>query len=180
MEQVKSDCVTKEIENTSFDCGIDSINEYVKNSYLPFLLQEAYTYELTSRGVVLGYYQIMFKEIKLLSLSEDFSEYESDIANDKTTAVHIRFIAVAKEWQRRKIGTAIMHTIIKKIETLSFSWPIRVITLDAVVYLVEWYRKLGFHEMKENPHEQDGVTVAMYYNCMHNQKKLKEYESEML
>ena len=57
--------VTREVENTSFTCGVPSIDEYVKNSYYPTIVQQAYGYSISGRGIVLGYYMIMFREIEL-------------------------------------------------------------------------------------------------------------------
>ena len=39
--------VTKDIEtidSSSFDCGVDSINGYIRESYYPTIFQEAYAY----------------------------------------------------------------------------------------------------------------------------------------
>lgn len=55
------------------------------------------------------------------------------------------------------------------------AWPVRLITIDAREELEEWYVKEGFIRMKRNTIGQDGVTVAMYYDCKKFSKELKEY-----
>lgn len=42
--------VTREVEDTSFTCDIPSIDEYVKNSYYPTIVQHAYGYSISGRG----------------------------------------------------------------------------------------------------------------------------------
>ena len=42
METLEFERVTQEVETCCFDCGVDSINEYVRESYYPMILQHAY------------------------------------------------------------------------------------------------------------------------------------------
>lgn len=59
------------------------------------------------------------------------------------------------------------------------NWAIRLITIDARTDLVGWYEKEGFKKMKENTPGQDGVTIAMYYDCMKFSEELIEYMQEI-
>ena len=43
------------------------------------------------KDIILGYYQIMFREIKLEDFPEEISDYSKEINNSKLSAVHIRF-----------------------------------------------------------------------------------------
>ena len=47
--------VTREVEDISFTCGVPSIDEYVRNSYYPTIVQQAYGYSISGRGIVLEY-----------------------------------------------------------------------------------------------------------------------------
>lgn len=167
--------VDSKVEDIIFDCGIESINNYIRESYYPHIVQNAYTYNIMYKDIILGYYQIMFREIKLEDFPEEISDYSTEINNGKLSAVHIRFIAIDEKYQKNGIGTAVLHTIIEKVRQLSIFWPIRVITIDAKLDLIGWYSKIGFNKMINNTVGQDGTTEAMYFDCMNHMNQLKEY-----
>lgn len=102
------------MENTSFTCGVPSIDEYVKNSYYPTIVQQAYGYSISGRGIVLGYYMIMFREIELDDFPPEIADYDPEIKDRKVSAVHIRYIAIDEKYQHNRIGTATIQAIIKK------------------------------------------------------------------
>ena len=83
--------VDNKVEDAIFDCGIESINNYIIESYYPRIVQNAYTYSIMYKDIILGYYQIMFREIKLEDFPEEISDYSKEINNSKLSAVHIRF-----------------------------------------------------------------------------------------
>lgn len=172
--------VTQQVESLSFDCGVNSINNYVKNSYYPLITQQAYAYSITCEKVLLGFYQIMFREIRLDDLPDDVSEYDSGIKDGFVSAAHIRYIAIDKRFHRHKIGTGTLRSIIKEVDLFSESWPIRVITIDARSDLVNWYKEEGFIELKRNTDGQDGTTVAMYFDCMKFSDELEAYIDSMV
>lgn len=172
--------VTKAVEHTSFECGVDSIDDYIRDSYFPMIIQHAYAYSVMSNGKVLGYYQVLFREIELTDFPDDISEFDASIKDGKISSVHIRFIAVDTEYQKNKIGTSTLKVIIKDVEELAERWPIRVITIDARVELHDWYKKMGFVDMENNKQGQDGVTVAMYFDCMKFADELKSYSEDAM
>ena len=180
MGSLQFNLVTKIVEDTTFDCGISSINGYVKNSFLPLITQQAYTYSIKYGSVLLGYYQIMFREIELEDISDEFSIYDASLKGNKISSVYIRFLAIDKEHQRRKIGTNVIKIIIKQVETISNNWPVRIITIDGRNDLIDWYHQLGFVEMQNNTSGQDGTTTAMYYNCTKYEKEINEYVSNLI
>lgn len=167
--------VDNKVEDATFDCGIESINNYIRESYYPHIIQNAYTYSIMYKDIILGYYQIMFREIKLEDFPEEISDYSTEINNSKLSAVHIRFIAIDEKYQKNGIGTAVLHTIIEKVRQLSIFWPIRVITIDAELDLIGWYSEIGFNKMIHNTAGQAGTTEAMYFDCMNHMNQLKEY-----
>lgn len=168
--------VTESVETCDFDCGVETINDYVKKSYFPFIIQHAYAYSVMANELVLGYYQVLFRDIELDNFPNYFTEYDSGIKN-KITAVHIRYIAIDKKYQRQKIGTNVLRVIIEKCIKLAEDWPIRVITIDAIDNLIKWYSKLGFKELQKNTTGQNGLTTAMFFDCMKHSDELAEYES---
>ncbi len=172
--------VTQQVESLSFDCGVNSINDYVKNSYYPLITQQAYAYSIMCGKDLLGFYQIMFREIKLNDLPDDISEYDSGIKDGIVSAAHIRYIAIDKRFHGHKIGTGTLRSIIKEVDLFSESWPIRVITIDARNDLVNWYKEEGFREMTRNTEGQDGTTVAMYFDCMKFSDALEAYINSII
>lgn len=179
METLQFKKVTQEIEDCEFDCGVKSINEYVRNSYYPTITQHAYAYSIMGGGKILGYYQIMFREIELEDFPDDIAEYDPGIKDGKISAVHIRYIAIDEKYQKHKIGTGTLQSIIKDVQEFSNSWPIRVITIDARLDLVKWYESIGFVKMKTNTVGQDGTSEAMYFDCKKYTKELEEYLDDL-
>ena len=171
--------VTKDVRMQFFDCGVDSINEYVKDSYYPSIAQHAYAYKIVGNGRTLGYIQYLFREIELDCFPDDISDIDPGIKENTLSALHIRFIAIDKRYQKKCIGTAVLEAMIKRTEELADVWPIRLITIGARTELVGWYEKEGFKKMRKNTPGQDGVTVAMYYDCMKFANELTEYMQEI-
>lgn len=165
----------KEIKSGEFDCGVESINQYVVDSYLATLLQHGYAYQiLYDNEIVVGYYMITFKHVIIEDCPGAISEYTSGLS-DFLYCMEIKYIAIAKEYQNRKIGTVVLPTIIKSIKDYAVMFPIRLITVDARNDLVDWYKKMGFIEFPKNPNWQEGYTTRMYIDCMIHQKELDEY-----
>lgn len=172
--------VTKDVENTTFSCGVSSIDEYVKDSYYPLITQHAYTYSIVSGDIVLGYYQVLFREIQLDDFPEEISEYSSEVKEYTISSHQSMYIAVHKRYQKHKIGTSTLKTIIKDVQELSSRWPIRVITIDARNELIQWYEEEGFVKMEVNTPGQDGTTVSMYFDCHRFAEDLEQYISDMI
>ena len=169
--------VTRDVESTEFDCGIASINEEINNSYYPSLIREASAFSISRGDKIVGYCAVLFKEIELDDFPEKVSEYETEWKEFKIAVVHIKYIAVRKEYQGKGVGTAILRTIIAKVRKLAETWPIRVITMDARNELVNWYLKENFAKMLVNPTQQEGVSTAMYIECNPFTEELEEYIS---
>lgn len=175
MAILKFERVDPDVEQETFDCGNEYINGYIRESYYPDILQDAYTFRIIADGKIVGYYQILFHEVVMSDFPEEIADYDSEIKDHCITAVHIRFLAIRKEYQRHGLGTYILETIIERINQLADNWPIRVITIDAVINLDDWYKGMGFETMLNNTLGQDGVTDAMYYSCIRRTEELQRY-----
>ena len=73
-----------------------------------------------------------------------------------------------------------MRVIIKRVLEFAQFWPIRVITIDALNDLVEWYKEMGFVVAMKNTPSQNGVSTLMYYVCDVFAEELEKYEAEYL
>ena len=181
MAKIQFERISSKNQLENFDCGNASINIDIKEAYFPDLLQHAYTYCVKSGETTLGVYQIMFREVQLDDFPEDISDFTTEIKDNTISAVHIRFVAVEKKYQHNKIGKMIVQSIIKQVEQLNLRWPVRIITIDALEDLVPWYESIGFKKAIYNPPESEGITVAMFFDCMSldNKTKIEECHEEV-
>lgn len=171
--------VTEDVVNQKFDCGVESINEYVRDSYYPTIAQHAYAYTIWGNGRLLGYVQYLFRDVELEYFPDEIADVDPGVKENTLSALHIRFLAIDSQYQKRHIGTSVLEILIKKIEDMAIDWPIRLITIDARIDLVKWYERNGFKKIKINTPGQDGVTVAMYYDCMKFRQELTAFLEAM-
>lgn len=175
MAELSYKFLDKEVENGTFDCGVPSINDYVYASFFATLLQHGYAYQiLYKKNIVIGYYMITFNHVRIDDCPETVSEYTSELS-EFLYCVEIKYLAIARDYQKRKIGTNVLPSIIKSIKDYALSFPIRLITIDARVDLVDWYKRMGFREFPHNPEWQDGYTTKMYMDCLIRQEELERY-----
>ncbi len=175
MAELSYKFLDKEIESGTFDCGVQSINEYVYGSFFATLLQHGYAYQIVyKKDIVIGYYMITFNHMRVDECPEDISDYTSGVS-EFLYCVEIKYLAIATKYQNRKIGTSVLPSIIKSIKDYALSFPVRLITIDDRKDLVGWYKRMGFIEFPYNPKWQEGYTTKMYMDCLIRQKELGEY-----
>lgn len=167
--------IMRDVKEQEFDCGVESINNMIKESYYPFITQHAYTYSIYYEKYLIGYIQILLRDIMLYSLPEDIADTDPGVKNDTVTSVHINFLAIDQKWQGKKLGTTALKMMIQHIRALAKELPIRVITIDARQELEQWYESIGFKKMLEDFDGQEGYNVAMYIDCIINIEELEEY-----
>ena len=143
--------VTQDVENCGFDCGISSINEYVENSYYPAITQDAYAYSISYDKKIIGYYQIMFREVQFDDLPDELSELDPCIKPSCVSAVHLRFIAIDKKYQGKGFGRQTLDAAMALIRTYPFGKADKVwLSYEPEnVRAREIYRKYGFVENGE-------------------------------
>jgi len=163
-----------DVQSGSFDCGNESINRLIQESYFPTLLQYSYAYEVSVSGQVVGYYMIKVKSVKLEKAPSEIREYESSIVHD-CCALHISYVAVDKKYQNKKIGTYILKCIVAQTLNICQKFPITIITLDALKDRYDWYKKRGFVAFDENELETMETTIPMYVNCILDKEAVNNY-----
>lgn len=162
-----------------FDCGNMSINTLVEKSYYPTILQHAYGYDVCYNGKVIGVYMLKFVKILLDTCPDEISEFQSDLCKD-CFSVHITYIAVGKEYQKKGLGTIILKYIIKSVMDLCEKWPIRLITLDALKEKYDWYKSLGFCPLNERDMDNDEATIKMYMDCLLDAELVNTYYESLV
>ncbi|MCM1232330.1 MAG: GNAT family N-acetyltransferase [Ruminococcus flavefaciens] len=179
MSKLTCKLLQEDIKSGTFDCGVESINQYVVKSFYATLLQHGYAYQiLYNNDVIVGYYMVTFNHVSIESCPEAISEYTSGLS-DFLYCIEIKYLAIDKNYQKRKIGSSILSMIIKDIKEYAAQLPIRLITIDARDDLVDWYRKMGFVEFPRNEKWQEGVTTKMYIDCLIHQRELDAYFDSM-
>lgn len=179
MSKLRYKILESDITEGMFDCGVESINKYVIHSYLATLLQHGYAYQIFYEDKVIGYYMITFSHIRIEDCPEAISDYTSGLS-DFLYSIEIKYLAIDKRYQKRKIGTYVLSSVVKNIRECTQVFPIRLITIDARVDLVKWYERMGFVQFPYNTEHQNGYTVKMYIDCLLRQKKLEEYMESVI
>lgn len=167
--------IEKEIK--SFDCGNPSINCQIREAYYPHILNFAYTFQVSFKDKIVGYYMIKFLSINICDCPEPIkSFYVTDM--DKCCTFHIGFLAVNKGLQKQGIGSAVLTTLIADARRLSRQYPLLLITIDALKEKYEWYRQRGFRAFDEKAREDDKSTIRMYIDCVEDRDVISRYIDE--
>lgn len=167
IRKIKSD-----LTGSAFDCGVAGINQMVRNSYFPTLLQHLYAYEVTANNTPVGYYMIGFRKIELSTLPDEIGELASDMS-EYCYALHLKYIGVDRKYQSKGIGKRVLEIVIAQTMRLCEAWPIRLITLDALPERVEWYKSSGFKCIKETALSTG--EIPMYFDCLLDREPLERY-----
>ncbi len=118
-----------------------------------------------------------FRRIGLSESPGDIGDYISDLS-EYCYALHIRYIAISEQYQRIGIGSNALGLLILQVQELCKTWPVRLITLDALKEKVEWYKSKGFVMFNEDDISNSKKDVAMYLDCLVDTEKLERYTSE--
>lgn len=149
--------------DSSFTCGISSIDKMVKDSYFLCLLKRSYAYEVTAEGKVVAYYRIELRRFDNSKFDPPLDEHSLDLYND-LYALHIQYIAVRKDFQRHHIGDAILKHILRNIGNIVFYCPLRLVTLEAFQELVVWYKKYTFEALAQS--QDNPETTLMFLDLV--------------
>ena len=176
MSEIKCPLMDKEV--TGFKCANPSIELEIKDSYFITLLKQAYGHKIMIDDIVIGYYMLYFKGIKLAEINEIMGEEFESNMSDYYMAMHIRYLAIDERLQHQGIGTRVLKGIIAEILRLSKVYPIRIITIDALSEYYEWYKSIGFKDIPGR--NLDGITYPMFMDCMSKTEleKLLEFCNE--
>lgn len=167
--------VESDSETQDFDCGNNSINELVSKSVYPSILKQAKTYKITIQGVRVGFISVSIGEISFEKSDAPIASYYEK--NQKYGAVLIDFIAVDKKVHKQGIGKTSLKFIVQEAKELSAHWPVRVLVLDALRDVVDWYTKKGFSPIDAASLNKSSSSVLLYFDLMSEdeQTKLDQY-----
>lgn len=172
MSKITCSLMDKEVKG--FNCANSSIEKQIDDSYFITLLKQAYGYQILIDDKVVGYYMLYFKNINLEEISNIMKEeYESCMVS-YYMAMHIRYLAIDERVQHHGIGTYVLKGLIAEILRLSELYPIRIITIDALLEYYEWYKSIGFRDIPGL--DRDGIKVPMYIDCMSKEEAMKLHD----
>jgi len=169
--------LTSNVPPHSFTCGNSSIDEKISNSYELTLLQHAYAYQVIISNTIVGYYMLKLRRIDLencLIDNEEISDYYVTPCTE-CFSMHLEYIAVATVYQHRGIGKTLMGIIIKYLQNLSQSVPIRLLTLSALREKYDWYRQIGFLPFSQSELDSTSPTIEMYMDLLIDKNRFDEY-----
>ena len=149
----------------------------VKRSNYPTLLQHLYAYEILADDTVVGYYMYGFRKIALTDCPDSIGENASDMSEYCYT-LHIRYIAIARAYQHCGFGTYALKLLILQTRELCKTWPVRLITLNALKERAEWYKKIGFAMFNEADMNSPEADIEMYIDCLIDEDRLSQYISD--
>ncbi|MCC8122357.1 MAG: GNAT family N-acetyltransferase, partial [Oscillospiraceae bacterium] len=88
----------------------------------------------------------------------DFSSY-----CNKYAAFIIKFLAIEKPYQHKKLGTSILPYLIKFFTARCANFPVRYITIEALPECVAWYERIGFTQTTRANSDKN---ILMYYDAI--------------
>ena len=148
-----------------FSCGNVSIDQMMQDSFPLDKLRRFYTFQIMYKDTIIGYYMLGLKRFHIDELKEPLDEYYI-APYDDMYAMHIQYIAIKTDYQCRQIGSKTLQYIIETASMLSSEVPFRIVTLDALESLVNWYKTFGFKSIDQNL--QNPETVLMYRDMLSN------------
>ncbi|MBE5810405.1 MAG: GNAT family N-acetyltransferase [Clostridiales bacterium] len=174
MAKMKIVKLQRDLQGCSFDCGNPSINALVKESFYPTLLQHLYAFEVLVDDVTVGYYMIGFRRLSLAHCPDEVSDYTSNMS-DLCYSLHLKYIAVDKNFQHCGIGRRTLQLLLRKVVIMCNDWPIRLITLHALKEKIQWYQSIGFSVFCEEDLNNEQPDVEMYMDLLLNKEAVMEY-----
>lgn len=140
--------------DSSFTCGVKSIDSMINDSFPLCIIKRSYTYEVSIKQKIVAYYRVELRNFKNNVFESLFDEYSIG-SYDDLFAIHIQYIAIKECYQKHGLGNIILdHIINVDVPCLVENCPFRLITLEGFKNLIPWYEKHNFKSLcqsLENP-----------------------------
>ena len=156
-------------ELTDFDCGNESINKLVSDSFYPHILKQRQVHKLSYAGYRVGFYSVSVAGISLEESDAPVADYYA--STPSFAAIVLNYLAVDKIVQGNGIGSAALKHIIAEARALYAAWPVRLLILDALRSKLSWYLQHGFALLNQADMNGTSETVRMYLDLMPEEEK---------
>lgn len=152
--------LTDEHNLESFCCGNNVIDDFLKNCAIEEQENKlSRTYLVCLHDNVTGFFTLATNSIEVLAI--DTGDGIEEFPESVYPAIDISKLAVAKKFQRKRIGEYTIRAAIGKILSISEHVGCRYITLDSLKDKVGFYKKYGF---KIIDIYKDDEYIKMYLN----------------
>jgi len=148
---LKLEELSRKHDRTKFDCGVNELNQYLKNTARQHIVKGvSRTFVLLDEEIsseILGFYTLVFCEISVKELPSKYAKKY----HLKAPAAKLARLAVAKKYQRQKLGTYMMVNAIERTLLISKNIGIIGFFVDAKDGSVKkYYEQFGFIPLPEN------------------------------
>lgn len=140
--------------SSGLSCGVDSIDNLMKNAYAKLIFKQGLAYNIFVDGHLVG--NCMMKFVHLID--EDVETY---VQNPDFTALEISYIAIDYRLQHHGIGSQVLNILIQRSKTIAAYLPVRFLVIDAFENKAAWYTKAGFKEYPKAKDTRYPGTVPM-------------------
>ena len=168
----------QDLEN--HDCGVGSIDQMVRNSYMQHLLGQQDTYKIVFDGKIIGFYAIQIRALNFDNSDAEFAQYYD--GDPIFGYVYIRYLCVDKNAQGYGVGTTALEYIVKKMREEHERLPVRLIVFDALREKAEFYEKRGFSYVRSTDRDKVSEKVEMFLDLMpeeRNKEAFKYFDKQL-
>lgn len=175
MGQILYKLLTKDIDLSKFTCNNPSIDKMLVDGYYSTLLKQGFCYEILVRNCIVGYF--FYTYILITCNDEREDSFGGSLMGCDYPAIHIKFLAIDKKYQCKRIGTHVLRLFIANARKLHKDFPIRFIVIDALKNLCSFYSKLGFQPIDEQDINDNSSTIRMFFDLFDDdeRKRLNNY-----
>lgn len=149
----KSEKISRNVDREGFDCGVPSLNDYLKRSALQILTKNVGVAIVAvpedNRKRVLGYYSVSMGQVEFASMPEDLAQ---GLPRYPIPAMGLGRLAVAKSTQGPGVGGALLRDALQRAVSLSREAGTCVVLVDAIDERAKAiYERYGFIPLQDIP-----------------------------
>jgi GNAT superfamily N-acetyltransferase len=159
--------ISRDVNRKNFDCGVDSLNEYLKKyAWQNFKKNVGVTilaFEEDKRDKILGYYTVSMAQVDFEHLPPEVSK---GLPRYPVAAMRIGRLAVDRSAQAKGVGSALLRDALRRAVTLSIEVGTCAVLVDAInEQAKDFYEYYGFMALNDLPSALvlPVVTIAQAY-----------------
>ena len=155
---------------TSFDCGDEDLNEFLRDDAKNFHAKRiANTFILEDNGKIAAYFCLLNDKISRIEITNSRWKIIKDSFPDgkrfrSYPSIKIGRLAVDLNYRGQHIGTKLIDIIKSLLDRDTNHSAFRFLTVDAYLSAVPFYHRCGFKELTQK--DEDEHTRLMYFDMM--------------
>ena len=151
--------------NISFTCGLEYIDDYIKNSFYSFLCKHQMILLCKINNQIVGYILYCIDSVDCRQ-TEKMTDYFAD--SKSFGVVYMNYIAIEIDKQHNGYGKKFLSSFIKFIKQYSKSIPLRFIVIESLKDKTGWYSNIGFKILDNETHKEN---PQMFYDLLDKEEK---------